>query len=70
MVTKTAAVPRAQRGSSDAAGHQSDVPDPWDPQRWARALPAMVLHEDHPLSKRTSSATSYWTYAGGGAAAN
>jgi starch phosphorylase len=30
------------RQELDAAGHQHDVPDPWEPQRWARALPAMV----------------------------
>jgi glycogen phosphorylase len=30
------------RQELDAAGHQGDVPDPWDPQRWARPLPAMV----------------------------
>ena len=30
------------RQELDAAGHQADLPDPWDPQRWARPLPAMV----------------------------
>src|SRR5689334_4857072 len=30
------------RQELDAAGHQGDVPDPWDPQLWARPLPAMV----------------------------
>jgi len=30
------------RQELDAAGHQADVPDPWDPQLWARPLPAMV----------------------------
>ena len=27
------------RQELDAAGHQGDVPDPWDPQRWARPCP-------------------------------
>jgi starch phosphorylase len=30
------------RQELDAAGRQADVPDPWDPQLWARPLPAMV----------------------------
>jgi starch phosphorylase len=30
------------RQELDAAGHQADVADPWDPQLWARPLPAMV----------------------------
>ncbi len=30
------------RQQLDTAGHQADVPDPWDPQRSARALPTMV----------------------------
>ena len=30
------------RQQLDATGHQADVPDPWDPARWARPLPAMV----------------------------
>jgi starch phosphorylase len=30
------------RQELDAAGDQADVADPWDPQLWARPLPAMV----------------------------
>jgi starch phosphorylase len=30
------------RQQLDATGHQADTPDPWDPARWARPLPAMV----------------------------
>ena len=30
------------RQELDAAGHQGDVLDPWDPQLWAHPLPAMV----------------------------
>jgi len=30
------------RQELDAGGHQGDLPDPWDPQLWARPLPAMV----------------------------
>ena len=30
------------RQELDAAGHQADVADPWDPQLWAHPLPAMV----------------------------
>ena len=30
------------RQELDPAGHQGDVPDRWDPQRWARPLPAMM----------------------------
>jgi starch phosphorylase len=30
------------RQELDAEGRQGDLPDPWDPQRWARPLPAMV----------------------------
>ena len=30
------------RQELDATGHQPDVADPWDPQLWARPLPAMV----------------------------
>ena len=29
----------------DAAGQQSDIPDPWDPQRWATPLNAMIAVE-------------------------
>ena len=28
------------RQELDAAGHQADIADPWDPQLWARPLPA------------------------------
>jgi len=64
------------RQELDAAGHQGDVPDPWDPQRWARPLPAMVAVPIGEQAARSGSAhgctfcsarpaapcrSSYWT---------